>query len=115
MTSYKRGDVVLVFFPHSDLETYSKRPALVVQDEQVHTGISQKIVAMITTNLARQGPTRIIVSKNSLDGRRMGIIRDSVIVADNLATILETQIDKTIGYCPNTGQLDSALRKILRL
>ena len=38
MTTYKRGDVILVKFPYSDLVRYKKRPALVVQDETVETG-----------------------------------------------------------------------------
>ena len=42
MTTYKRGDVILVKFPYSDLVRYKKRPALVVQDETVETGLSQE-------------------------------------------------------------------------
>ena len=44
MTTYKRGDVILVKFPYSDLVRYKKRPALVVQDETVETGLSQRVV-----------------------------------------------------------------------
>lgn len=51
MTTYKRGDVILVRFPNSDLVTYKKRPALVVQDENIDTGLNQWLVAMITSNL----------------------------------------------------------------
>ncbi|MGH7963858.1 MAG: type II toxin-antitoxin system PemK/MazF family toxin, partial [Candidatus Binatia bacterium] len=61
MTIYKRGDVILVRFPNSDLITYKKRPALVIQDEHVDTGLSQRLVVMITSNLARTGATRVVV------------------------------------------------------
>ena len=44
MTTYKRGDVILVKFPYSDLVRYKKRPALVVQNETVVTGLSQRVV-----------------------------------------------------------------------
>lgn len=47
--SYKRGDVVLVLFPHSDLRTAKLRPALVVQANNLNTGFSQVIVVMITS------------------------------------------------------------------
>jgi mRNA-degrading endonuclease toxin of MazEF toxin-antitoxin module len=40
MTPFKRGDVILVKFPYSDLVRYEKRPALVVEDETVETGLS---------------------------------------------------------------------------
>ena len=53
-----RGDVVLVLYPHADLRTAKKRPALVVQSDNVVTDLPQRIVAMITGNLERTGPTR---------------------------------------------------------
>jgi mRNA interferase MazF len=33
--SYKRGDIVLVLFPHSNLRTAKPRPALVVQADDL--------------------------------------------------------------------------------
>ncbi|MFB2894590.1 type II toxin-antitoxin system PemK/MazF family toxin [Aerosakkonemataceae cyanobacterium BLCC-F50] len=33
--SYNRGDVVLVLFPNSDLRTAKRRPALVVQADNL--------------------------------------------------------------------------------
>ena len=49
----KRGDVILVKFPNSDLKTYKKRPALVVQADGLATGLQQKIIALITSNTGR--------------------------------------------------------------
>jgi mRNA interferase MazF len=40
-----RGDVVLVLFPHSDLRTAKPRPAVIVQANDLDTGMSQVIVA----------------------------------------------------------------------
>lgn len=67
-----RGDVVLVRFPNSDLQTYKKRPALVVQRDGLSTRIPQRIIALITSNLSRTGPTRIAVSRSTPEGVRMG-------------------------------------------
>ncbi|MGF1522422.1 MAG: hypothetical protein ACFBSF_08905 [Leptolyngbyaceae cyanobacterium] len=61
-------DVVLVFYPNSDLATYSKRPALWVQVEDLKTGLPQKISAMITRT-PRQGETRVAVSQDSNLGK----------------------------------------------
>ena len=113
--SFKRGDVVLVLFPHSDLKTYKKRPALVVQADNLSTGLRQKIVAMITSNVSRSGPTRVLVKKNSVLGKHMGILDDSVVLADNLATVVEREIDKVIGTCSHTTEVDQALRTVLSL
>jgi len=115
MTAYKRGDVILVKFPYSDLVRYKKRPALVVQDETVETGLSQRVVVQITSNLNRTGDTRVQVRKDSPDGQAMGILSDSVIVADHLATVLPREIDKVIGRCTCMPMVDTALRRVLGL
>ncbi len=115
MTIYKRGAVILVRFPNSDLMTYKKRPALVVQDETVATGLSQRVVAMITSNLVRTGDTRVFVGKDTPAGQAMGLITDSVIVTDNLATVQEREIDKVLGQCPRVPEVDAVLRRTLRL
>jgi len=61
MTGYKRGDVVLVTFPNSDLKTAKLRPALIVQADDLNTGLSQVIIAMISSNLNRAGhPSRVL-------------------------------------------------------
>lgn len=38
MTKYKKGTVVLVLFPNSDLITAKRRPAMVVQSDDLSTG-----------------------------------------------------------------------------
>ena len=115
MTTYKRGEVVHVKFPYSDLVSYKKRPAIVVQDETVATGLSQRVVIQITSNLARTGDTRVLVRKDSPDGQTMGVLSDSVIVADHLATVLPREIDKVIGRCTCMPEVDVALKQVLGL
>ena len=67
--AFKRGDIVLVAFPDSNLRTGKLRPALVVQADNLQTGLSQAIVAMITSNLARANhPSRVAVLLSSTDG-----------------------------------------------
>jgi mRNA interferase MazF len=67
--SYKRGDVVLVLFPHSNLRTAKPRPALVVQADDLQTGLPQVIVAMITSKLFRANhPSRVTVLRSTPEG-----------------------------------------------
>lgn len=112
---YKRGDVVLVLYPNTDLRTAKKRPALIIQSDNIEIGLSQRIVAMITSNISRTGPTRMTFAMTSPEGQEMGLLTDSVVVTDNLATVLEREIDKTIGRCPRMDLIDSALRIALCL
>ena len=113
---YERGTVVLVLFPDSNLRTAKRRPALVVQVEGLATGLSQTIVAMITSNMNRAGhPSRVAVTLASAQGRRMGLLTDSVIMTDSLATVLDVEIDRTIGKCTRMAEVDPALRHTLGL
>ena len=108
---YKRGDVVLVLFPDSNLRTAKRRPALIVQANNLNTGLLQNIVAMITSNMARAGhPSRVTLVRNSSQGRESGILMDSVVMTDNLATIREIEMDRAIGSISDMGEIDLALR-----
>src|SRR5438876_10429502 len=65
--AHRRGDVVLVLFPHSDLRTAKLPPALVVQADNLQTGLPQVIVAMITSQQRRTHHlTRVGISLRSL-------------------------------------------------
>lgn len=112
----EQGDVVLVLFPDSNLQTAKRRPALVVMADNLRTGLPQTIVAMITSNLSRAGhPSRVRIDKASPAGQDMGLLTDSVVMTDNLATILESEVDRTIGRCPEMFSIQSALRHTLGL
>jgi mRNA interferase MazF len=115
MTNFNKGDVILVRFPNADFKSYKKRPTLIVQSDSLKTGLSQKIVVSITSNLQRKGKTRIKISQNSSIGKMMGIVMDSVIVVDNLATVLEKEIDKKIGICPIMEEVNKALKLVFDL
>lgn len=56
------GDIVLVLYPESNLRDSKRRPALVVQADDLATGISQTVIAMITSKMSRAGhPSRVTI------------------------------------------------------
>ena len=113
--SYNRGDVVLVLYPNSDLRTAKTRPALIIQADDLHTGLPQVIVAMITSRLFRANhPSRVVVIVSMPAGQQSGLLTDSVVMTDNLATVAEVAIDRVIGTLPMTD-VDTALRHTLKL
>lgn len=112
---YHRGDVILVLFPHTDLRSAKRRPALIVQSNNLQTGLSQFIVAMISSNISRaKHPSRVFVALSSREGRHAGLLTDSVVMTDNLATIAVSEIDRLIGELPMSN-VDTALRYTLGL
>jgi mRNA interferase MazF len=113
--TYKRGDVILVLFPDSNLRTAKPRPALVVQADNLQTGLPQAIVAMITTKMFRANhPSRVAILLSTSEGQQSGLLTDSVVMTDNLATVVESAIDRVIGSLPMT-KIDVALRHTLNL
>jgi mRNA interferase MazF len=102
-------------YPNSNLRTAKTRPALIVQADNLQTGLSQVIVAMITSRLFRaHHPSRVVVTVATPDGQQSGLLANSVVMTDNLATVAEVAIDRVIGTLPMTD-VDAALRHTLRL
>ena len=113
--NYNRGDVVLVLFPNSNLRTAKTRPALIVQADNLQTGLPQVIVAMTTSRVFRANhPSRVLIEQSTRVGQQSGLLVDSVVMTDNLATVAEAAIDRVIGILPMAG-VDPALRHTLKL
>ena len=111
-----RGDVVPVLFPDSNLRTAKRRPALVLQRDNLGSGLSQTIVAMISSNLARRGhPSRLFIRVDSVEGKAAGLRLDSVLMTDNLAPVLETEINSVLGRMAEMAAVDAALKHTIGL
>src|SRR5258708_30093600 len=107
----RRGDVILVLFPNSDLRTAKRRPALVLQRDNLASGLSQTIIAMISSNPARAGhPSRVYIPLSSPVAKTSGLRLDSWVMTDNLVTVLESEIDSFLGRVPDLSAVDSALK-----
>ena len=116
MTTCSRGDIVLVLFPNSDLQSAKRRPALVVQADSLGTNLSQTIIAMISSNSIRAGhASRVSVPATPENRRRTGLLLDSIIMTDNLATVHNSEIDRVIGVLGDLSEIDAALRVTLAL
>ena len=64
---------------------------------------------MVTSNLPRVGhPGRIRLDKDLDEGKLSGILTDSVVMTDNLATVRLIEIDRVIGVLPDMKRVDKA-------
>jgi mRNA interferase MazF len=108
---YKRGDVVLVLFPNSTLRSVKPRPALVVQADNLETGLSQILIAMITSRMFRANhPSRVTAYLSAEDSNLTGLLTDSVVMTDNLATVDDSAIARTSGQSGSFPWLRSTQR-----
>ena len=113
---YKRGDVILVPFPDSNLQTAKRRPVLIVQRDNLGTGLRQYVVAMISSNMARTGhASRVSIYLSTPEGLQTGLQTDSVVMTDNLATLSEARIERVLGMWNDMQAIETALRHTLKL
>lgn len=71
---------------------------------------------MITSNPSRGGVLfRVRVAKDSEEGRLTGLLTDSVIMTDNLATIRLNEIDRVLGEFSGMDKINDALKIVLGL
>jgi len=111
----RRGDVILVLFPNSDLRTAKRRPALVLQRDNLASGLGQTIVAMISSNPARANHPSRAIPLVSPAGKTSGLRLDSWHMTDNLATVFDSEIDSILGRLPDMGATEAALKHTLAL
>jgi mRNA interferase MazF len=114
-TNLDRGGVYLVEFPNIDFSTWKPRPALLVQNPSIRGPYPDVLVAAITSAIETEGPTRLLVEMRSPEGRAMGLLTDSVIALDNLATVPERRFRRQLGVCPVMVEVNRVLRKVLSL
>lgn len=107
---------MLVLYPNSDGITAKKRPALIVQADDLNSGLPQVVIALMTTNLARAGhPSRVLLVADSPEGRMAGVLSDTVVVTDNLGTVRLELIDRAIGRVSDLPSVNLALKHTLGL
>ncbi len=107
---FRRNDVVLVLFPNSSLTSAKIRPALIIQADNIQTDFPQVVIAMIASQMNRAGhPSRVTVLLNSAIGQQSGLLTDSVVMTDNLATVALSAIQRVIGVLP-AMDIDNALK-----
>ncbi len=80
--------------------------------------MASTIVAQITTTIERASePTHFLILKVSAEGRAAGILHDSVVSCNNLATITDERIQKVVGQLPPAAmvRIDACLKAALDL
>lgn len=66
---------------------------------------------MITGNLNRAPhQSRVFIDITTNEGKASGLRLDSVIMTDNIVTVLENEIDSILGKLPDMEAVNNALR-----
>src|SRR5271156_2378488 len=114
----KRGDVILVRFPHPSGQRGKKRPAVVVQSDAYASAVSTVVVAEVTKNLTMKGdPACLFIDLTTREGQATGLLVDSVVSSLVLNTVYIDSVAQMLGSLSPTllQQLDNSLKVGLRL
>ena len=114
----KRGDVVIVRYPFSSGTGGKLRPALVVQCDRNNRRPTNVVLAAITTTTHRSGePTQLLVEFATAAGRQSGLVSDSVVTCENLATVTQGGVRRKIGSLPDDSmaQINDCLKASLAI
>jgi mRNA-degrading endonuclease toxin of MazEF toxin-antitoxin module len=91
---------------------------VVVQSDLNNHPLTTSIFAMVTSNIRRSAePAQVLIDVGSADGAGTGLVRTSCIKCENLYTLPQQTIIKTIGRLssPLVQRLDDALKTSLQL
>jgi len=111
----KRGDIVLVPFPFTDLTSLKVRPAVILSSKPVHDDI---VIGFISSVMPQSiGEMEFSLRISHPDFSATGLKRDSVFKMNKLLTIHRALVLRRLGQVPLDiqGQLDNILRKALGL
>ncbi|MBX9583203.1 MAG: type II toxin-antitoxin system PemK/MazF family toxin [Gemmataceae bacterium] len=114
----KRGDVVLVRFPHSSGARGKRRPGVVVQADSYAGVVRTVVVAQVTTNLSlRSDPACLFIDINTPEGKDTGLAFDSVVTGLFLWTAEVATAGPPLGFFSPAlmRQLDACLKVALGL
>ncbi len=91
-----KGDIVLVYFPFTDLKGRKLRPALVLYE-----GKRDIVLAFISSRLEKYDPkTSVIIRKEDPGFEETGLKVSSIIRLDKIATIHKSLVAGKIGTLP---------------
>jgi mRNA interferase MazF len=108
-TRYKRGDIVLVPFPFTDLSSSKRRPALVISPDSFNEQMQDVVVAAITSQLTDKQHALMIEQQDCVEG---ALPKTSLVKLAKVFTIHSTLIVKRL--CALRGEKLAAVLDELR-
>lgn len=113
----KRGDVILLPISFISGPGMKVRPAVVVQRDALNQKLHSTIVAIITSNnlRAQLEPAQLFIDVTTFEGQQTGLIHNSTVKCEHLATIDSRDVQRVIGSLSPTllTHLDACLRSAL--
>ena len=113
----KRGDIVLITFPFSDLRGIKVRPAVVISSDIYNKKSQDALFILISSNVVSPRATDYLLSSGHPDFKQTGLKQASVVKVDKIVSILQTIAQRHLGVLSKDMQdsIDKILINILGL
>ncbi|MHC4197452.1 MAG: type II toxin-antitoxin system PemK/MazF family toxin [Planctomycetota bacterium] len=113
----KRGDVVLIRFPFTDLSSTKVRPALIISNENYNSKQDDVVLLLITSNVSRVSPDDGILDSNDTEFKDTGLKQTSAFRVGKIQTLNKKLINSRLGLVgSNTlSKIEVRLRNLLQL
>ena len=86
---------------------------MIVQNNRDNRRLDNTIIAHITTNMRHvNDPTHLLIPWGTPEGSQAGVLHDSMVSCNNLATVHEERIHRVIGHLPEAimSRIDEYLK-----
>ena len=93
---YRRGDIILIPIPFTDLKATKVRPVVVISNDQYNGETSDVLVSAITSNLSDK---KYSIHIGNSDLKEGALIKPSLIRADKIYSLNSSIVKKKIGRC----------------
>ena len=110
----KRGDIILVPFPFTDLFGSKVRPAIIVSADPQQQDI---VIAFISSVVDKPGNSDVVLENKNPDFPKTGLKKTSVFKMGKLLTVDSVLAIRHLGHAPSSLLLvlEKALRSALNL
>jgi len=113
---YKRGVIVLVPFPFTDLSSVKLRPALVVSSSRLN---QQDVIVLFISSVKNRRSTAVdlVITKDGRNFIQTGLKTESVFKCNKIATLDKCVVLGEIGFLPPDWmkKIDQRLKIALNL
>ena len=115
MTPFKRGDVILIAFPFTDLTTTKMRPGVIVSSDRFNKKYEDIVVAAITSQVPKS-LSNDDFSLSHTDQADAGLPKASIVKLGKIVTLDQRFVRKKLGRIPEETlfRLTSALHELLK-
>jgi len=113
----KRGDIVLIKYPYTDLSSGKVRPALVISSDKFMQTSQNAVFLPISSNTDNPHETEILISKEDPDFPSTGLLESSVIKTEIILTLEKKLATRMLGFATTNllDKVDALLVDVLAL